>query len=345
MRNLSHLRRASMSFLSVDAFKYVRTADIDRYLEWYGKGIIGFLLLSIALLGTGRLEFFSSSVSVSAWSVSRTTFFSWLLWKVLNAIRYRRWPVSFIQHPIPFSLFLFFIVVATSLLPDFHAAGDFRYFFFGCAHAVMIMDLFEDQRRGHWLFLFLALFPGLLTLRGILSDPSVLSLDLTRRLGFPLDHPNATGYLLSVSIPLALAVIVTEKGALCGLGILSCAAQFVGLLLTYSRGAWLGWTASMIFLAMTWKRWKEVSCVLVGLLLICAFAGPLRNRLLTLLKPQADIAMNMRMEVMRGAVKLGAEHPILGIGYGRGRLKEALRHTYQGTANENSPIWHAHNVY
>jgi len=101
----------------------------------------------------------------------------------------------------------------------------------------------------------------------------------------------------------------------------------------------------MIFLAMTWKRWKEVSCVLVGLLLICAFAGPLRDRLLTLLKPQADIAMNMRMEVMRGAVKLGAEHPILGIGYGRGRLKEALRHTYQGTANENSPIWHAHNVY
>ncbi|HWX77711.1 MAG TPA: hypothetical protein VNY32_09540, partial [Candidatus Acidoferrales bacterium] len=30
---------------------------------------------------------------------------------------------------------------------------------------------------------------------------------------------------------------------------------------------------------------------------------------------------------------------------GRGRLKEALRQSYRGTANENSPIWHTHNVY
>ena len=125
-----------------------------------------------------------------------------------------------------------------------------------------------------------------------------------------------------MSIPLALALVVTEKGALRALAILSWAAQLAGLVLTYSRGAWLGWTASMIFLAMTWKRWKELSCVLAGLLLVYAFAGPLRDRLLTLVKPQSDIAMHMRMEVMRDAIKLGLEHPILGIGYGRGRLRK-----------------------
>jgi O-antigen ligase len=55
--------------------------------------------------------------------------------------------------------------------------------------------------------------------------------------------------------------------------------------------------------------------------------------------------MNERMQVIQDAVRLGKEHPVLGIGYGRGRLKEALRPIYRGTANESNPIWHAHNVY
>ena len=330
-----------MSNLAVDALKYARVPNVDRCLEWYGNGIFVFLLASIALLGTGRLEF----LSVSAWSVSRTTFLSWVLWKLLSAIRYRRWPVDFAGHLIPFSLLLFFVAVVISLLPDFHSSGDFRYFFFGCAHAIMVMDLVENQRKGRWVYLCLALLPGIVTFRGILNDPSVLNLDLTRRLGYPLDHPNTAGYLFSMSIPLALALVVTEKGALRGLAVLSCAAQLVGLVLTYSRGAWLGWAASMLFLTVAWKRWKEVSGVLLALVLVFAFATPLRERLLTLLKPQADFAMNERMEVMGGAIKLGAEHPILGIGYGRGRFKEALRDAFRGTGNENSLIWHAHNVY
>jgi O-antigen ligase len=148
-----------------------------------------------------------------------------------------------------------------------------------------------------------------------------------------------------MSIPLVLALMVTEKGVLRGLAVFSCAVQLVGLLLTYSRGAWVGCAASALFLAVTTKRWKEISYVLAAFLLVFAFAVPLRDRILTLVKPQADAAMNERMEVMRGALELGVKHPLLGIGYGRGRLKEALRESYRGTANENSPIWHAHNVY
>jgi len=316
---------------------------MDRCIEWYGRGIFLSLFVAIALLGIGRVEF--DSISVSAWSVSRTTFFSWLLWKLLIAIRYHRWQTNLVKHPIPLSLLLFFIVVAITLLPDFHAANDFRYLFFGCAHAVMVMDLCENQKQGYWVVLLLGLMPGLLTLRGILYDPSVLSFDYMRRFGFPLDHPNTTGYLFSMSIPLALALILSETRALRALAILSCGAQLVGLVLTYSRGAWLGWAASMVFLAIAWRRWREVLSILVALVVVCALADPLRDRMLTLARPQADEAMNLRVRVMNDAFQLGKDNPVLGIGYGRGRLKEALRHAYQGTANENSPIWHAHNVY
>jgi putative inorganic carbon (HCO3(-)) transporter len=235
--------------------------------------------------------------------------------------------------------------VAISLLPDFHAAGDFRYLFFGCVHALMVVDLFKDHRRAHLLFLLLGLLPGLLTVRGILGNPSVLGLDPMTRLGFPLDHPNTTGYLFVMSLPLALGLIITQKGTLRALGTASFAAQLAGLVLTYSRGAWLAWIASMVFLLIMSKRWKLILCLLCVPAVLYTFVAPLQERALTLTTPQTDVALNDRMRVMKGALELGYENPIVGIGYGRGRLKERLRQTYEGTADETSPIWHAHNVY
>jgi O-antigen ligase len=334
-----------MGSLPVGSLESIRSTNVDKYSEWYGTVLFVFVLVAVALLGTGRLELLSSGVSISAWSVSRTTFFLWLLWKLTIAIRARRGQINLFKYAIPFSLLLFFFVVAVSLLPDFHGAGDFRYFFFGCAHSLMIMDLFENKRRGYLLLLLLGLLPGFLVLRGISHDPSVLILDQMRRFGFPLDHPNTAGYLFSMSIPIAVSLSLTEKEPLRGLALLSSGTQILGLVLSYSRGAWLGGIAAMIFLAVTQKSWKAVALIFIGLLLVLAFAKPLRDRMLTLANLQGDIAVSDRMGVMKDAVRLGEQHPILGIGYGRGRLKEALRDAYQGTANENNPIWHAHNVY
>jgi O-antigen ligase len=318
---------------------------MDKFIDWYGRGLFVAVVVAVAFLGIGGLEVSSSGGGLSAWSVSRTTFFFWLFWKLLIAIRTRQCPTDLFKQAVPVSLFLFFFIVAISLLPDFHQAGDFRYFAFGCAHALMIMDLCQEKRRSYLLLLLLGLFPGLLVVRGVLHDPSVLSLDHTRRLGFPLDHPNTAGYLFSMSVPLAVGLAITKKGWRRGATVLSAATQICGLALTYSRGGWIGGMTALLFLGMAQKSWKAISCLLIGLSLVFAIAAPLRNRLLTLRNPQADIAMNERMQVMQDAVRLGQEHPVLGIGYGRGRLKEALRPAYRGTANESHPIWHAHNVY
>jgi len=260
--------------------------------------------------------------------------------------RYKRWELKFFNEPIPFALLLFFFAVAISLLPDFHQPGDFRYFFFGCAHAVMMMDLCgDDERQNQRLLMLIGLAPALLVLRGIVHDPSTLSLDHMTRLGFPLDHPNTAGYVLSMSIPIAVGFAAARKGLAGGVSVFSAGIQAAGLFLTYSRGAWLGAFAALICLAAMTKSWKVVLCILIVVIVVFAFAKPLRDRVLTLASPQADMAMRDRMQVMKDAVQLGVQHPFFGIGYGRGRLKESLRNVYKDTANENNPIWHAHNVY
>ncbi len=318
---------------------------LDRWIEAYNKALFLFLVSAVFFLGIGRLEFLADGFRISAWSISRTTFGFWVLGKLVSAFRGGRWRWDWMRQPIPLALLIFFMAVALSLLPDFRGSGDFRYFLFGCAHAVMVMDLFERRSRVRLLLLLLGLVPGFLTLRGIFDDPSLLVLDQTHRFGFPLDHANTAGYLFSMGIPLAMALVVAERGRLRWLSLASCAAQLLGLTLTYSRGAWMGCGAAVLFLLVASKKWKALLGIVAVLLLVFISFEPLRSRVLTLTRPESDLALRDRMEVMSGAIRLGLEHPILGVGYGRGNLKEALREKDQEGASETKPIWHAHNVY
>ena len=319
-------------------------SEMSEVSAWWGRGVYFFLCISIILLGVGGDELFSG-VGVRAWSISRTTFFFWLIGKLLISFRRERSHTPLEKQIVPTTLLVFFILVTISLLPDFHTAGDYRYLLFACAHAVMLIDVFADYKRARLLYLGLALLPMILVMRGLVDDPTVFNLSLTRRFDYPLDHANTAGYLFSMSIPLALSVAVTEKGLLRGLGFFSGAVQTLGLLLTYSRGAWLGWATAMLFLTFALKKWT-VGVLMILLPVVLMFSiTPLRERLATLVHPRADSAIDERVQVMTGAVRLGLENPVFGIGYGRGRLKAALRQTYKGTIYEGWPIWHAHNVY
>jgi O-antigen ligase len=143
-------------------------------------------------------------------------------------------------------------------------------------------------------------------------------------------------------------VAVSEKGKLRLLALVSCAAQFTALLLTYSRGSWLGGLTSLLFFGITVKR-KEVSVLMIASGLVLIIATPLRDRVFSLIRPQTDISINQRMLAMEAGVKLGLEHPLLGVGYGRGRLREGLSELYGGTETEvlqmPHKIAHTHNLY
>src|SRR5262245_39923925 len=316
---------------------------MQKVVIWWERGLVAALGLSIALLGIGRIDFLGERSGISAWSISRTTFFFWLIFKFLLFVRGGWAATRLSQVGLPPALFLFFSTVTFSLLPDFHQAGDYRYFFFGAMHALMISDLFADPKRSRPIYLLLSLLPAILVIRGIVHDPSVLQLEHMQRLRYPLPHPNIAGYLFAMTLPLCLALAITEAGRLRKLALVSCGAQLLGLILTYSRGAWIGWLASMVFFGAALKR-KEVVVLLVVVGLALCFAPPLRNRVLTLVKPQADMSINERVQFMQGGLKVGLQHPVLGVGYGRGRLREGLSDIY-GNTHSITRIAHTHNLY
>jgi O-antigen ligase len=318
---------------------------MEKFVTWWNRGLIAALCLSVAMLGIGRVEFGPEGGRMSAWSISRTTFFFWLTLKLLLLVRagWAATGLSTLRCLAP--LLWFFAAVTLSLLPDFHQAGDYRYFFFGCVHAVMMVDVFSAARQRSWPPLLLGLLPLILVGRGLAHDPSILDFDLSHRFTFPLDSWNTAGYVLAMSIPLCLLVTIVNASWWRVLGLLSCAGQMLALILTFSRGAWLGWTASMIYLGFTMKKWQYLAALAV-LAATCVLAAPsLRNRLFTISQPHSDQSIRERLQLLKSSFQLGMENPVLGVGYGRGRLKESLRSRLEGTVLEDSPIWHTHNLY
>jgi O-antigen ligase len=315
-----------------------------KLLDWWEQLLFFFLCVAIAFLGIGRVPI-PLLGGMSAWSISRTVFFFWLIWKLSLWITGRQKPQEWRRIMPPLPLLFFFIFVTVSLLPDFREAGDYRYFLFAFFHYVMVIDLFSGGDRPKLLLRLLGVLPGLLVVRGIMTDPSVLSLTQMNRFGFPLAHPNIAGYVFSVGIPLAIAVLTNERGWLRGLGGFSLGAEFVGLILTYSRTAWAACVVSLLGLGVMDKGVRRVILILglIGFVLLVT-VGPLRSRLLSLLEVTKDADDLWRLQAMVHAVYLGLERPLLGHGYGRDHLRSGLRARYPDFANQGF-IPHSHSVY
>ena len=319
--------------------------NLGALIKWWERGVFAALFVSIALLGVGRLEFASPKQSMSAWSVSRTTFSFWIILRILLLIQ-RGWSELSLANLRPLApLGAFFAIVTVSLLPDFHNAGDYRYFALACAHTVMVFDIFSPPRRQKWLPLLMGILPVVLVARGLLYDFYVFSFALAHRFVFPLDHPNTAGFLFAMSFPLALIVAVTGSPAWRPVAWVSAAAQVLALVLTYSRGAWFGWGASMLFLSAALKKWKYFFGAVALLAVFVGAVPALQHRVVgTIVNPQADPSIGDRLHLVQQAFQVGRENPVLGVGYGRGRLKEALRGNLPEGADQN-PVAHAHNVY
>jgi O-antigen ligase len=314
-------------------------------LLWWERCLIFALLLSLTLVGTGGIEFSRRGFGISAWSVSRTTFFFWIVYKLLLLIRHglRDGAISRWRPMVP--LLSFFIAVTASLLPNFRHAGDYRYFFFACAHALMLVDLFSALPQRRLLPVVLGIVPLVAVLRGLVHNPAVFIFDLSQRFGYPFDHANTAGFLFAMSIPLSLTIAMERSGWWRIVSLVSCVNQVLALILTFSRGAWLGWTAAMLSLTVALKKWRYLA-TLAAILGVGVVAFPfIQHRIAAVHQPHQDPAIRERLLLLNSALELGREHPLLGVGYGRGRLKVSLRPYLMGTEFEAFPILHAHNVY
>ncbi|MXZ82653.1 MAG: putative bicarbonate transporter, IctB family [Synechococcus sp. SB0666_bin_14] len=164
------------------------------------------------------------------------------------------------------------------------------------------------------------------------SDTASILLN-TERLYGTLGNPNLLGGYLVPIVPLAVgAALHWRRWPSRLFAAVTATLAGTALVLTYSRGAWLGLAAGLACFALLWvwfalpRRQGRRQAVFWGLLLAAALLGgvamagllePLQVRLLSALAGRGDSSVNFRINVWTAAWQMLRDYPWTGIGPGQ----------------------------
>ncbi|HXL15683.1 MAG TPA: O-antigen ligase family protein [Methylomirabilota bacterium] len=171
-----------------------------------------------------------------------------------------------------------------------------------------------------------------------------------RALG-PFGQPNRMGGYIVATIPLALALAFGAQDKVLRAGLLIATFGLVFcLVVTYSRGAWLGLAAGLLVLALALVRWPDlmpkaavlaasIACVAVPVLLLLPSilsrvesrpsAAPAWN---LPIDPEREGSGAMRRAIWSGALEAAARRPVLGQGIGA--FREAFDRSKNSTMKQ-----------
>lgn len=147
-----------------------------------------------------------------------------------------------------------------------------------------------------------------------------------------IGNPNALGGYLVLFLPLALTLALDAKERAQRLLYGGAAAlMFLCLLFTFSRGAWLGFLASLVLLAV-WKDRRILLALGVGLLALPVLMPAAVSRMLFIFSPEY-LGMSYtwgRLRFWLTALAKMRAHPLFGAGLGTFGDTVAMRHNLPG---------------
>jgi putative inorganic carbon (HCO3(-)) transporter len=162
-------------------------------------------------------------------------------------------------------------------------------------------------------------------------DPESAIADTIRVYSY-LGNPNLLAGYLVPAIPFSLAAIFAWRGWLPkALALFLTVVNSACLVLTFSRGGWLGFVAAgyalMVLLVWWWTpalpyRWRRwaLPAILGGsaafLIVAVAAVAPLRDRVLSIFAGREDSSNNFRINVWLSVIEMIQDRPVLGIGPG-----------------------------
>ncbi len=137
------------------------------------------------------------------------------------------------------------------------------------------------------------------------------------RLGGTVGSPNSAGSYFAFLLPLVLAfrsMVNIRLGR--QLASLAFGIGLIALILTFSRGAWLAFAASLVALLFASGRYRIVSprLALGAILITIALAVPFRAEIASRITGSDAGAASSRVDLLRLSIPMIGEHPILGVG-------------------------------
>lgn len=166
-----------------------------------------------------------------------------------------------------------------------------------------------------------------------------------RRAVGTLENPNMLGEYLILLIPVAAAMILGNGEGLGRVPAFLCAGALSAcLILTWSRGAWLGLIFGLLVFLMIWNR-RSLWLLVVGFVSLPILPAVLPASIIqrvTSIGNMADSSTSYRVSIWRASASMIRDNFLTGIGMGEGPWKIVYpRYAYMGV--EAAP--HSHNLF
>ncbi len=168
--------------------------------------------------------------------------------------------------------------------------------------------------------------------------------DITGRAIATLENPNMLGEYLIMIIPMAAALCLSGEWIprKSSFGCFACMCMC--LILTWSRGAWLGFMFGFLILILIWNKrsiWLVMGGVLSIPLLSVVLPDSIINRF-TSIGNLADKSTSYRVSIWRGAMHMARDNIFSGIGVGKAAWSEMYGEYALPGIDAAS---HAHNLF
>ena len=165
--------------------------------------------------------------------------------------------------------------------------------------------------------------------------------DISGRIVSFFENPNVYGEYLIIMIMIILALTVNEKNkTLKGCYIVALLASSACMILTYSRGCWIGIVAAVAIYLFIKHRKVFIIAMLCGIVGLFFLPDTIMTRLLSI-GNMADSSTSYRVYIWQGTIRLLKDFWITGIGIGEGAFNMIYpRYSYSAIS---AP--HPHNLY
>lgn len=187
-------------------------------------------------------------------------------------------------------------------------------------------------------------FSGALSTKNAWLDSDMFE-EIAGRAVSTLENPNMLAEYLILLLPLAAAQLLCRSGAsqrVCAF--FACCAMGACVILTWSRGAWLGLIFGALVFLLIWNR-RSLYLILAGVASIPFLPLILPDAILQRfgsIGNLADTSTSYRVSIWRGTVHLLQDYWLTGIGVGEAAWKTVYPR-YALASIETAP--HAHNLY
>ena len=147
--------------------------------------------------------------------------------------------------------------------------------------------------------------------------------DIVRYVG-TFTNPTFFAEMLGLALPLTAALLLKKRDWRDRLVLLAfLGVQGIGMILSFSRGAWLGLIVSFAIVAVLYERRLLILGLLVGVLALAVAPPVLVDRLMSSFSLE-DSSNSYRVFIWRGSFAMLREYLFRGVGLGA----EAFSHVY-----------------